>query len=54
MRMPKLTAFLTATAVVTSVFTLAATAAEVHVLNWKGYGADEPWAIAAFEKATGN
>ncbi|SIT59344.1 Extracellular solute-binding protein family 1 [Mesorhizobium prunaredense] len=54
MRMPKLTAFLTATAVFTSVLTLAATAAEVHVLNWKGYGADEPWAIAAFEKVTGN
>jgi spermidine/putrescine transport system substrate-binding protein len=54
MRMPKLTAFLTATAVFTSVFTLAARADEVHVLNWKGYGADEPWAIAAFEKATGN
>ena len=24
------------------------------MLNWKGYGADEPWAIAAFEKATGH
>ena len=31
-----------------------AIAADVHVLNWKGYGADEPWAVAAFEKATGN
>jgi len=31
-----------------------AIAADVHVLNWKGYGADEPWAIAAFEKTTGN
>jgi spermidine/putrescine transport system substrate-binding protein len=31
-----------------------AAAAEVHVLNWKGYGADEPWAVAAFETATGN
>lgn len=31
-----------------------ALAADVHVLNWKGYGADEPWAVAAFEKATGN
>ncbi|TIU14736.1 MAG: spermidine/putrescine ABC transporter substrate-binding protein, partial [Mesorhizobium sp.] len=39
MRMSKLTAFLTATAVFTSALTLAATAAEVHVLNWKGYGA---------------
>ena len=24
------------------------------MLNWKGYGADEPWAIEAFEKATGH
>eukprot|EP01035_Chromulina_nebulosa_P061666 gene61666-84340_t len=31
-----------------------ALAADLHVLNWKGYGADEPWAVAAFEKATGN
>ncbi len=29
-------------------------AAELHVLNWKGYGADEPWAVAAFEEATGH
>jgi spermidine/putrescine transport system substrate-binding protein len=29
-------------------------AADVHVLNWKGYGTDEPWAIEAFEKATGD
>ncbi|TKB18069.1 MAG: ABC transporter substrate-binding protein [Mesorhizobium sp.] len=54
MRMPRLTAFLAATAVVVSAFTLSAQAAEeVHVLNWKGYGADEPWAVANFEKATG-
>lgn len=31
-----------------------ASAAELHVLNWKGYGADEPWAVAAFEEATGH
>ena len=24
------------------------------MLNWKGYGADEPWAVEAFEKATGH
>ncbi|TIP74605.1 MAG: ABC transporter substrate-binding protein [Mesorhizobium sp.] len=54
MCMPKLTAFLAATAVFASALTLTARADEVHVLNWKGYGADEPWAIAAFEKATGN
>src|SRR5947209_3805273 len=52
--MQKLVALLTAGAVAASVLTLAASAGEVHVLNWKGYGADEPWAIAAFEKATGN
>jgi len=54
MRMPDLTALLTATAVLTSALAFAAKADEVHVLNWKGYGADEPWAVAAFEKATGN
>ncbi|WP_352658984.1 ABC transporter substrate-binding protein [Mesorhizobium sp. M0621] len=54
MRMPRLTALLTATAVITSVLTLTASAAEIHVLNWKGYGTDEPWAVEAFEKATGN
>lgn len=31
-----------------------ALAADVHVLNWKGYGTDEPWAVEAFEKATGH
>ncbi len=54
MRMPELTALLTATAVFTSALAFAAKADEVHVLNWKGYGADEPWAVEAFEKATGN
>ena len=54
MRMPDLTALLTATAVFTSALAFAAKADEVHVLNWKGYGTDEPWAVEAFEKATGN
>ncbi len=31
-----------------------ASAAEINVLNWKGYGTDEPWAIEAFEAATGH
>lgn len=26
---------------------------ELHVLNWQGYGSDEPWAIAQFEEAHG-
>src|SRR3984957_2381943 len=30
-----------------------ARAAELHVLNWKGWGTDEPWAVAEFEKRTG-
>ncbi len=44
---------LAAFAAVTTV-TQVAVAADLHVLNWKGYGADEPWAVAAFQKATGN
>jgi spermidine/putrescine transport system substrate-binding protein len=54
MRMSELTALLTATAVFTSALAFTSRADEVHVLNWKGYGTDEPWAVAAFEKATGN
>lgn len=30
-----------------------AAAEELHVLNWQGYGTDEPWAIEAFEQQTG-
>jgi spermidine/putrescine transport system substrate-binding protein len=26
---------------------------ELRVLNWKGWGTDEPWAVAEFEKQTG-
>src|SRR5690606_24794374 len=37
-----------------SALAFSANAAELHVLNWKGYGADEPWAVEAFEKATGH
>ena len=28
-------------------------ASELHILNWQGWGTDEPWAIAQFEKAHG-
>lgn len=28
-------------------------AGEVHVLNWQGYGTDEPWAVKMFEEQTG-
>jgi len=31
-----------------------ALADQIRVLNWKGYGTDEAWAIAEFEKATGH
>lgn len=31
-----------------------ALADEIRVLNWQGYGTDEPWAIAAFTEATGH
>jgi spermidine/putrescine transport system substrate-binding protein len=49
----KLFAKLAATAML-AVLSQTALAGDVHVLNWKGYGADEPWAIEAFEKATGH
>ncbi|MDH6267364.1 spermidine/putrescine transport system substrate-binding protein [Rhizobium sp. SG_E_25_P2] len=49
----KLFAKLAATAML-AVLSQTAFAGDVHVLNWKGYGADEPWAIEAFEKATGH
>lgn len=43
-----------AAAAMTAFMAGSAIAADLHVLNWKGYGTDEPWAVAAFEKATGN
>ncbi|MDP9136773.1 MAG: extracellular solute-binding protein, partial [Pseudomonadota bacterium] len=49
-----LTAGLLAASGAVAVLGAAAQAAEVRVLNWKGYGTDEPWAVAAFEKATGH
>ena len=30
-----------------------AQAQELHVLNWKGWGTDEDWAVSAFEEQTG-
>ncbi|MDB5522474.1 MAG: extracellular solute-binding protein family 1 [Rhizobium sp.] len=54
MTMQKMIAMLTTSAAVTVVMAASALAADIHVLNWKGYGTDEPWAIEAFEKATGN
>ena len=40
--MNRLLAIMTATTVLVSAFATSAQADEVHVLNWKGYGADEP------------
>ena len=54
MRRANMSAVLAAGAIFASTLAFAAQADEVHVLNWKGYGADEPWAVAAFEKATGH
>lgn len=51
--MTRLTALLTTTSMLAAMTSLAA-AEELHVLNWKGYGADEPWAVEAFEEATGH
>ncbi|MCL6707205.1 ABC transporter substrate-binding protein [Pseudomonas sp. R2.Fl] len=41
-------------AIITAAMHTSAFAGDVHVLNWKGYGTDEPWAVEAFEKATGH
>jgi len=30
-----------------------AAAAEIHILNWQGWGTDQPFAISEFEKRTG-
>ncbi|MCO6187619.1 PotD/PotF family extracellular solute-binding protein [Rhizobium sp. L1K21] len=45
---------LVAAASVTLLMQSSALAGDVHVLNWKGYGTDESWAVEAFEKATGH
>jgi spermidine/putrescine transport system substrate-binding protein len=50
--MMRLTALLTGTTLL--VCAASAQAADLHVLNWKGYGADEPWAVAQFEEMSGH
>ena len=42
-----------AVAVIGLAGTPARAAGEIKVLNWKGYGTDEKWALEAFEKKTG-
>ena len=41
------------TALFLGMFATAAGAAEVRVMNWQGYGTDEPWALELFEAKTG-
>ncbi|MGI9372622.1 MAG: ABC transporter substrate-binding protein [Hyphomicrobiales bacterium] len=50
----KLTAFAAITALSVSFGALAAQADEIRVLNWKGYGTDEDWALKAFTEKTGH
>ena len=40
-------------ALLVGMIAMAANAAEVRVLNWQGYGTDEPWALELFEARTG-
>lgn len=54
MRMKTMIAMLATAATMTVAMAGGAFAADIHVLNWKGYGTDEPWAVEAFEKATGH
>jgi spermidine/putrescine transport system substrate-binding protein len=54
MNMTRMISKMLTTVAVTAFMAGTALAADLHVLNWKGYGADEPWAVEAFEKATGH
>jgi spermidine/putrescine transport system substrate-binding protein len=54
MTMHKMIALLATSATLTLAAAGAAFAGDIHVLNWKGYGTDEAWAVEAFEKATGH
>lgn len=54
MRIPKLNVLLIGPITAATLFATVAGAAEIQVLNWKGYGTDEPWALEAFEEATGH
>lgn len=54
--MKRVVAIVTATlfaGVFATAITTGAGAAEVRVLNWQGYGTDEPWALELFEARTG-
>src|SRR5258708_3152993 len=44
---------LTCVMAMTALASFTAHAEDVHVLNWKGYGTDEPWALKEFEARTG-
>ncbi|MEM7069756.1 MAG: extracellular solute-binding protein [Pseudomonadota bacterium] len=50
----KLTGSVSLTAIALTLGMVAAQAAEIRVLNWKGYGTDSDWAVAAFSEKTGH
>lgn len=54
MRRNGLTAMLGCAAMLAGLAAGTAQAADIHVLNWMGYGTDETWAVEAFEAATGH
>jgi spermidine/putrescine transport system substrate-binding protein len=45
--------FGTALTIAVAALTGSAEAAEIHILNWQGWGTDQPFAIAEFEKRSG-
>ena len=47
-------AILTSTVLAAALVAGQAFAGEVRVLNWQGYGTDEPWGLEMFEAATGH
>ena len=42
-----------AAGIAAAAFAVAAQAQEIRVLNWQGFGTDEPWSLEIFEEATG-
>jgi spermidine/putrescine-binding protein len=38
---------------VAALWSAAAAADEIRVLNWKGYGTDEAWSVQLFQQRTG-
>ena len=42
------------TAIAFGIGTVASQVDEIRILNWKGYGTDSDWAVAAFSEKTGH